>query len=217
MFTGIIQKLGKVKRINEQGEAYTITISANDFLEQVSIGNSIATNGVCLTVTDKTNNDFTADVMPTTFRKTTFSQLKVGSLVNLEKSMRITDGFDGHIVSGHIDSIGKIINIQEDNNAILIQIKPPKETLKYFISEGSVAIDGISLTIAKLSDKDFTVSIIPHTKKWTTLKEKSIGSFVNIESDILGKYIERLLNFKETQKSSSSDISKDFLEDNGFM
>lgn len=217
MFTGIIQKLGKVKKINNQGDAYTITISAEDFLNEVSVGDSIATNGVCLTVTNKNKNEFTADVMPTTFRKTTFSQLKVGSLVNLEKSMRITDGFDGHIVSGHIDSIGKIINIKEDNNAILIQIEPPSKTLKYFIPEGSVAIDGISLTIAKLTEKDFTVSIIPHTRKWTTLKEKSVGSFVNIEGDVLGKYVERLLNFKENQKSSSSDISKDFLEDNGFM
>lgn len=217
MFTGIIQKMGTVKQINNQGEAYQLTVAVDDFLDTVKIGDSIATNGVCLTVTTKTNNEFTADIMPMTYRKSTFSELNVGSLVNLEKSMRITDGFDGHIVTGHIDSVGKITKIKQDYNAVLIRIKPPRETLKYFIPEGSVAIDGISLTIAELSDQDFTVSIIPHTRKWTTLKEKSVGSSVNIEGDVLGKYVERLLQFNSKESSNDSPISKNFLKDNGFM
>ncbi|HKL41002.1 MAG TPA: riboflavin synthase [Clostridia bacterium] len=217
MFTGIIQKMGRVKQINNQGESYKLTVTVDDFLDTVSIGDSIATNGVCLTVTRKSNNEFTADVMPTTYRKSTFSDLNIGSLVNLEKSMRITDGFDGHIVTGHIDSIGKITKIKQDYNAILIRIEPPQETLKYFIPEGSVAIDGISLTIAELRDKDFTVSIIPHTREWTTLKEKTVGSSVNIEGDVLGKYVERLMQFNNKESSKKSSISKNFLKDNGFM
>src|SRR6056297_1411602 len=217
MFTGIIQKMGRVKQINNQGESYKLTVTVDDFLDTVSIGDSIATNGVCLTVTRKSNNEFTADVMPTTYRKSTFSDLNIGSLVNLEKSMRITDGFDGHIVTGHIDSIGKITKIKQDYNAILIRIEPPQETLKYFIPEGSVAIDGISLTIAELREKDFTVSIIPHTREWTTLKEKSVGSSVNIEGDVLGKYVERLMQFNNKESSKKSSISKNFLKDNGFM
>ena len=217
MFTGIIQKMGTVKQINHQGEAYQITIGVEDFLDNVSIGDSIATNGVCLTVTNKKENQFTADIMPMTYRKTTFHDSKIGAPVNLEKSMRITDGFDGHIVTGHIDSVGKITKIKQDYNAVLIRIEPPRETLKYFIAEGSVAIDGISLTIAELRDHDFTVSIIPHTKKWTTLKEKSVGSYVNIEGDVLGKYVERLLQFNTDKNSKDSTISKSFLKDNGFM
>lgn len=217
MFTGIIQKMGTVKQINNQGESYKLTITVDDFLDTVKIGDSIATNGVCLTVTSKTNNDFTADIMPMTYRKSTFSELTAGSLVNLEKSMRINDGFDGHIVTGHIDSIGKITHIKQDYNAVLIRIEPPRKTLKYFIPEGSVAIDGISLTIAELRDKDFTVSIIPHTRQWTTLKEKTVGSSVNIEGDVLGKYVERLLQFNNKENSKSSPISKNFLKDNGFM
>jgi len=217
MFTGIIQKMGRVKQINNQGESYKLTVTVDDFLDTVSIGDSIATNGVCLTVTRKSNNEFTADVMPTTYRKSTFSDLNIGSLVNLEKSMRITDGFDGHIVTGHIDSIGKITKIKQDYNAILIRIEPPQETLKYFIPEGSVAIDGISLTIAELRDQDFTVSIIPHTREWTTLKEKTVGSSVNIEGDVLGKYVERLMQFNNKESSKKSSISKNFLKDNGFM
>lgn len=217
MFTGIIQKMGTVKQINNQGEAYQLTVAVDDFLDTVAIGDSIATNGVCLTVTAKTNNEFTADIMPMTYRKSTFSELTVGSLVNLEKSMRITDGFDGHIVTGHIDSVGKITKIKQDYNAVLIRIEPPRETLKYFIPEGSVAIDGISLTIAELREKDFTVSIIPHTREWTTLKEKSVGSSVNIEGDVLGKYVERLLQFNNKESSNDSPISKNFLKDNGFM
>lgn len=216
MFTGIIQKMGTVKKIKDQGEAYKLTITVEDFLDTVAIGDSIATNGVCLTVTTKTSNEFTADIMPTTYRKSTFSQLKIGSSVNLEKSMRVGDGFDGHIVAGHIDSVGKITEIKEDYNAVLIRIEPSRETLKYFISEGSVAIDGISLTIAELRDHDFTVSIIPHTRKWTSLKDKSVGSYVNIEGDILGKYVERLLQFND-KSSKESPISKNFLKDNGFM
>jgi riboflavin synthase len=217
MFTGIIQKMGTVKKIDNQGEAYQLTVTVDDFLDTVNIGDSIATNGVCLTVTTKTNNEFTADIMPMTYRKSTFSELTVGSLVNLEKSMRVNDGFDGHIVTGHIDSVGKIIKIKQDYNAVLIRIEPPRETLKYCIPEGSVAIDGISLTIAELRDKDFTVSIIPHTRQWTTLKNKSVGSSVNIEGDVLGKYIERLLNFNNKERSNNSPISKNFLKDNGFM
>jgi riboflavin synthase len=217
MFTGIIQKMGTVKQINNQGEAYQLTVAVDDFLDSVAIGDSIATNGVCLTVTTKTNKEFTADIMPMTYKKSTFGELTVGSLVNLEKSMRITDGFDGHIVTGHIDSVGKITKIKQDYNAVLIRIEPPRETLKYFISEGSVAIDGISLTIAELREKDFTVSIIPHTREWTTLKEKSVGSSVNIEGDVLGKYVERLLQFNNKESSNDSPISKDFLKDNGFM
>lgn len=217
MFTGIIQKQGHIKNIEKGQESFQLKVHCKNYLQDVSIGDSIATNGVCLTVVWKDTNHFIADVMPTTFRKTTFSRLKPGDTVNLEKAMGIKDRFDGHIVSGHIDSIGKIKNIKRESNAVVLTIEPDYDKLKFMVPEGSVAVDGISLTIANLEKKTFDISIIPHTLKETSLQKKKVGDFVNIECDVLGKYVARLLGFKNQTKNKEEKITYDFLQENGFM
>lgn len=209
MFTGIIEEKGKIKAIQNGAKSCTLTIVAKEILADLKVGDSVSTSGVCLTVTTIKGFEFTADVMNETLSRTYFSQLFVGSFVNLERAMAINSRFDGHIVTGHIDGVGKIIKIQNDGIAVLYTIKASPQILKYIIEKGSVAIDGISLTVASVGGDSFKVSVIPHTLKNTTLCEKKEGSIVNIENDVIGKYVEKFV-------LPQSEITKEFLLKNGF-
>lgn len=217
MFTGIIEEIGTIKNINTNGVSAQLNITSSLVLEGTKIGDSIAVNGVCLTVTSLTSNSFTADIMAETLRRSNLGNLLPQSKVNLERAMIANGRFGGHIVSGHIDGIGTIIETKPEGNAIWVKIKTSNEVLKYIIQKGSITIDGISLTVAKITDQDFSVSIIPHTAENTTLLQKKVGEIVNLENDIVGKYVEKLLSFQNiNQEKPQSRITEEFLRQNGF-
>ncbi|PRX33524.1 riboflavin synthase alpha chain [Orenia metallireducens] len=217
MFTGIVEELGKVKRIQRGSKSIVLVIEAAKVLEDVKLGDSIATNGVCLTVTSFTEKEFTVDVMPETMRHSSLGDLKVGSEVNLERALRLGDRLGGHLVSGHIDGLGTIKSKKREDNATVITIEAPKNILKYIIHKGSIAIDGVSLTVANLDESSFAISLIPHTSQVTLLGQKEIGAKVNLEVDMIGKYVERMLGSKEDKGNKKSDIDLDLLKDNGFL
>ena len=204
MFTGIIEEVGRLKSL----DGGRIEIFCEKVLEDVKIGDSINTNGICLTVVDFGENFFAADVMPETFRKTSLADKNF----NLERALKIGERFGGHIVSGHIDGVGKILSIRAEGNALLIDVAAENFLLKQIAPKGSVALDGISLTVVDADSENFSVSMIPHTRAVTNFKDKRVGSFVNIETDVLAKYVERLVNFK-----AAPDVTKNFLEENGFL
>jgi len=208
MFTGIIEEVGRLKSLR----GGRIEISCATALEGVKIGDSINTNGICLTVVDFGENFFAADVMPETLRKTSLAELNGGGLVNLERALQIGDRLGGHIVSGHIDGVGKILSIRAEGNALLIDVAAASHLLRQIAPKGSVALDGISLTVVDAGAESFSVSMIPHTCEVTNFKGKRVGSPVNIETDVLAKYVERLLNFK-----TAPEVTKDFLAANGFL
>ena len=216
MFTGIVEEIGIVKAIMPGENSIKLSIKANKVLTDTKLGDSIAVNGVCLTVTFLANDYFVADVMPESMRKTNMGLLKIGEKVNLERALTLNSRLGGHIVSGHIDGIAKIIEIQKEDNATRVTIKATDKILKYIISEGSVTLDGVSLTVATLNKDSFTVSLIPHTAEVTTLLNKSIGAVINVENDVIGKYVERLLNFTEVKKQEKPSLSLAFLRENGF-
>ena len=198
-----------------------IAICAKKVLEDVALGDSIAVNGICLTVTHFDAAHFTADVMPETVRRTSLAELKRGSRVNLERALTLRSRLGGHIVSGHIDGAGTIAAMQEEGNAILLTVRASAGILRYIVEKGSVALDGISLTVARVSAADFTVSLIPHTREITNLREKRMGSRLNIETDILGKYVEKLFPGAHTRgesdaPKSAGGLTMDFLRQQGF-
>ena len=216
IFTGIIEELGVVKSIAINGASGCITIKAKKVLEGTQLGDSIAVNGTCLTVTSINSDGFSADVMAETVRRTSLSQVGKGDLVNLERAMILNGRFGGHIVSGHIDGTGTITKYTKEENAIWVTIKAPEEILDLIVEKGSICIDGISLTVATVSDRDFQVSIIPHTAKETTLIHKKVGSLVNLENDIVGKYIKKLMeNKQEEQAKKASGLTMEMLEEYG--
>ena len=217
MFTGIIEEVGTLERL-AGGE---IAIRAKRVLEDVALGDSIAVNGICLTVTHFDAAHFTADVMPETVRRTSLAELRHGSRVNLERALTLKSRLGGHIVSGHIDGVGTIAAMQEEGNAILLTVRADAGLLRYIVEKGSVALDGISLTVARAGAADFTVSLIPHTREITNLREKRMGSRLNIETDILGKYVEKLFPGAHTKgdsdaPKSAGKITMDFLRQQGF-
>lgn len=217
MFTGIIEEIGTIKSINSTGISSQLCINANKILEDTKIGDSIAVNGVCLTVTSIKSNLFTADVMAETLRRSNLGSLIPQSKVNLERAMPANGRFGGHIVSGHIDGTGTIVETKPEGNAVWIKINCSDNLLKYIIHKGSITIDGISLTVAKVTDSDFSVSIIPHTAANTTLLQKKSGDVVNLENDVVGKYIEKLLSFQKIdEQKPQSKITEEFLRQNGF-
>lgn len=216
MFTGLIEEIGEIKSIEKGAKSARITIKSEKVLQEIKLGDSICTNGVCLTVTEFTSNTFSVDVMAETVRSSNLGELKSGSKVNLERALRLSDRLGGHIVSGHIDGIGTIVDLQSEENATWVSVKTTKDILKYIVHKGSITIDGISLTVAYVDDNIFKVSIIPHTKGETTLVIKKIGDEVNLESDMMAKYVEKLLNYGEVSKEKKP-ISMDFLKENGFV
>lgn len=215
MFTGLVEELGKVKTIARGAKSVRLTVAASKVLADVKLGDSIAVNGTCLTVVDYGDTFFTADVMPETVERTALAGLKSGDLVNLERTLRLGDRLGGHIVSGHIDGVGIISEMKKDDNAVLVRIEAGEEVMRYIIKKGSIAIDGISLTVVAYSKNWFTVSLIPHTASLTTLGVKKPGDSVNLEVDVIGKYVEKLLGLQKPDPVESS-ITMDFLRENGF-
>ena len=215
MFTGIIEEVGTVKRIQRSGSSSFIEIQATKVLEDVHLGDSIAVNGVCLTVTHFGGGMFRADVMNETLSRSSLGSLASGSPVNLERAMAAGGRFGGHIVSGHIDGTGIISDIRNDDIAVWYTVSAPPELLRYIVEKGSVAIDGISLTVAKVTDTSFSVSIIPHTAAETILGTKKTGDTVNLENDIIGKYVEKLMKPADSE-AQKQGLTMDFLAKNGF-
>ncbi len=218
MFTGIIEEKGTVLAVKKGTHSAVLKIAAKNVMSDAHIGDSIAVNGVCLTVTHITDAGFEADVMHETLNRTSLAALSGGSTVNLERAMAACGRFGGHIVSGHIDGTGIIKSITRDDNAIWYRINAKPEILRYIVEKGSIAIDGISLTVAKVSGTDFSVSIIPHTLSETTLGDRKIGDIVNLENDIIGKYVEKLMRSapEKTAEENSSGITMEYLINNGF-
>lgn len=214
MFTGLIEEIGTMEGSVNGEKSMKLTLKASKILENIKLGDSISTNGVCLTVTSFSNNTFTVDVMPETMRKTNLGQLRQGSLVNLERALKVSDRLGGHIVSGHVDGTGVIRDFKVEDNATWVIIETNVEVIKYIIPKGSIAIDGTSLTVVEVVDNFFRVSIIPITKEETILLKKKVGDEVNLECDIVGKYIERFLTFKVVKEDT---INMNFLEENGFL
>lgn len=212
MFTGIVEEMGTVCRIRRGTGSCILTITAKTVLEGTRIGDSIAVSGACLTVTELEKDRFSADVMPETMERTAFRQLSAGSRVNLERAMAAGGRFGGHIVTGHIDGTGQIRGFRQDDNAVWITVETAPEILRYVVEKGSIAIDGVSLTVAKAGSRDFAVSLIPHTGACTTLLQKKVGDTVNLECDIVGKYVERLLH-----PPRSSGLTQQMLAENGFI
>ena len=217
MFTGIIEELGTVKAVKKGTKSAELSIEGNKIFDDIHLGDSIAVNGVCLTVTEYSGNIFKADVMNETLMRSSLGSLKTGSKVNLERAMAANGRFGGHIVSGHIDGTGVISDLTKDDIAVWVTIRTTPEILRLIVEKGSIAIDGISLTVARVSQTDFAVSIIPHTGANTTLLMKNKGDVVNLENDITGKYIEKLLGLtKEQETKSESKITREFLTKYGF-
>lgn len=223
MFTGIVEEIGTVVSISKGAKSSKLTLQGNLIFEDMHIGDSIAVNGVCLTVTSKISNTFTVDVMAETLRRSSLGGLSKGSTVNMERAMAANGRFGGHIVSGHIDGTGEIESFVKEDNAVWVTVKTPAKLLKYIIEKGSITIDGISLTVAYVDSRCFKVSLIPHTASNTTLLTKKAGDIVNLENDIVGKYIDKLLHFddlalvEEDEKENNGGISLEFLAKNGFM
>ena len=213
MFTGIIEELGSLKTIRPQKNALRLTIAAKKILEDIHLGDSIAVNGICLSVVDFHSDSFSADVMQETLSRTSLSQLKPGSPVNLERAMALGGRFGGHIVSGHIDGTGTITRIHKDGIAVWYTIQAAPSILKYIVEKGSVALDGISLTVASVSQDSFQVSVIPHTLENTILPRKNVRDLINIENDCIGKYVEKLL---KNEEQTPKGITREFLLRSGF-
>ncbi len=228
MFTGIIEEIGTITSITKGARSSRLTIKGSKIFDDLHIGDSVAVNGVCLTATSKTGNTFTADVMAETLRRSSLGALNIGSYVNLERAMAANGRFGGHIVSGHIDGTGVIESFEREDNAVWVTVKTPAKILRYIIEKGSIAIDGISLTVAYVDDRCFKVSLIPHTGANTTLLDKKAGDIVNLENDVVGKYVEKLLSGKNGDGNSNEEgaeagddsggsaITMEFLAQHGF-
>lgn len=220
MFTGIVEELGIIQSLNMQGTSGSIRIQAKKVLENTKIGDSIAVNGICLTVTSMTGNGFTADVMAETVRRSGLKEARTGDAVNLERAMAADGRFGGHIVSGHIDGTGVITEYRQEENAVWVTISASPEILTLIVEKGSICIDGISLTVATVSDTQFQVSVIPHTAEETTLLHKGVGNLVNLENDIVGKYVQKLLglagNSQESTADSGGGLTMEMLQDLGY-
>ena len=212
MFTGIIEEIGRIERISRSGTNSSLAISCRKILEDMKKGDSIALNGICLTVKTFDPNGFTADVMPVTLQKSNLKNSQSGDRINLERALPMQSRLGGHLVNGHIDGTGKILSITKSENANLFKIKVDREQRKFLIPQGSVCLDGISLTIAELGDEYLVVSIIPETMQNTILQYKKIGAELNMELDMIGKYLYNFMQDKEKK-----DISMNFLKENGFV
>lgn len=212
MFTGIIEEIGRIKAIRRGSKSVELEIEAAKVLEDTRVGDSIATNGVCLTVTKLGSYCFSADVMPETMLRSSLGALKPGDRVNLERAVCLNSRLGGHLVAGHVDGIGTICDKKRDDNAIWLTVSAAPEILRYIIEKGSVAIDGVSLTVAYVDGTVFKVSVIPHTQEETTLTSKNVGAVVNLENDMIAKYVEKLLDAHK----SEGGLSLEFLQANGF-
>ncbi len=217
MFTGIIEEVGTIQEIRLLSEGAAITIAAKKISEDLKVGDSIAINGVCLTATRITPNAFLCDISAETLRRSSFKLAKKGTRVNLERALRVGDRLGGHFVLGHVDDVGKLIGKTESGQGYVISFDFPKELAHYLVHKGSISVDGISLTIASLNAASFSVSIIPHTFQSTNLNQLTVGSLVNLEVDILGKYVERLFHLERDQlEKGGSKLTADYLKSQGY-
>ncbi len=212
MFTGIIEETGHIRTVTRGRHSSVLSIGAAGILSDLKTGDSVSVNGVCLTATTVDGGGFTADVMHETLDRSTLGQLSAGDVVNLERAMPAGGRFGGHIVSGHIDGVGRVVSVRRDDNAVWYTVEAPPELRRYIVEKGSIAIDGISLTVARADARTFAVSVIPHTLSVTTLGVRRAGSGVNLETDIIGKYVESLFRSGPAQ----STITREFLAQNGF-
>ena len=221
MFTGIVEEIGAVRAVVSGGEWGSLSIGARRVLEDTRRGDSIAVNGVCLTVTALSRDGFTADVMAETLRRSNLGALKVGEAVNLERALAANGRFGGHIVSGHVDNLGEIVNTKQEGSALWLTLSAPPDVLELVVKKGSVTLDGVSLTVAERTERTFSVSLIPTTQTDTTLLRKRPGDKINLETDIIGKYVRALLHksapaaLPEGQPQESR-LTEDFLRRNGF-
>jgi riboflavin synthase len=215
MFTGMVEEIGTIRAVRRGAHSSVLSIGAALVLSGLKVGDSVAVNGVCLTATGKDEGGFTADVMHETLNRSSLDSLHAGSRVNLERAMAADGRFGGHIVSGHIDGTGRIAAVRRDDNALWYTVEAAPSLLRYIVEKGSITIDGISLTVAAVTDTGFSVSVIPHTAAVTILGQKGPGEVVNLETDILGKYVEKLLRPAENP-SQPGGISLEFLAENGF-
>lgn len=218
MFTGLVEELGKIRAIVRGAKSVRLTVAGSKVLQDVKLGDSIAVNGTCLTVVEFGADHFTADVMPETVRSTVLAELKPGDTVNLERTLRLGDRLGGHIVSGHVDGVGTIRSKERLDNAVIVTICAPPAVMRYIIHKGSVAIDGTSLTVVEFGEDWFSVSLIPHTAALTTVGLKEVGAKVNLEGDVLGKYVEKLLGLAQAgaPPSKPSGMTMEFLQRHGF-
>ena len=216
MFTGIVEEVGTISRIDRGASFCHLTVHATKILDNCKEGDSISVNGICLTVTHLNQDTFVADVMAETMRRTNLENLKVSDGVNLERSLRVSDRLGGHIVAGHVDGVGNIVELKSEDIATLMTVSLSPPLMKYIAVKGSVCVDGVSLTVTDISSSSFQVSLIPFSKENTTLGLKRVGDPVNIEVDMLARYLERLISYDEEHKSSNN-IDQEFLRKHGFM
>ncbi|MFQ5675358.1 MAG: riboflavin synthase [bacterium] len=206
MFTGLIEEIGTIKKVENASGVLRFTIAAKEVLSELAVDDSIAINGVCLTVVGFSKSNFLVEAVEETLRKTTLGLLKTGSQVNLERSLRFSDRMGGHFVQGHVDGVAEVTAVKSQAGGQLLAIKLPRRLLKYVISEGSIAINGVSLTVARLKDDEIIISLIPHTLVRTTLNGLQVGEQVNIEVDLIGKYVESILTRPEPNKISRQSL-----------
>lgn len=216
MFTGIIEELGTLKSLIIAGNSGHLTVKCRRVLEGTALGDSIAVNGVCLTVVRLGSDEFEADVMPETVMRSSLGSLKPGDVVNLERALALGGRMGGHIVQGHVDGVGTVSQIQKEGIASLFTITAPPHLLRYVVPKGSIAVDGVSLTVAQVREDSFVVSLIPHTGQMTNLSRKKVGDPVNLETDILGRYVEKLLFRSESTPEKASGLTIEFLKEHGF-
>lgn len=217
MFTGIVEEIGKIAGVTRSSASEQLTIEAPLVLGDCRIGDSVSLNGVCLTVTSISGDTYTVDVMHQTLKQSDLGELTVGSLVNLERAMPAGGRFGGHFVSGHIDGTGRIVSLTQDDIATVMEVAVPADRKKYLVERGSIAIDGVSLTVSALTDSGFQVSLIPHTKAETILDLKKTGDRVNLEYDMIGKYVENMLKYETGSEKKESGVTAEFLAENGFL
>lgn len=211
MFTGIVEEMGSVKALRRDASGARLTISASAVLGNTALGDSISVNGVCLTVVEKSAAEFSADVALETLKVSNLGELRIGQQVNLERALQLSARIGGHLVTGHVDAVGRIREKRQEGNAWRIFIEAPGSALRYVIKKGSIAVDGISLTVAEAESTGFSVAMIPHTAKLTTLGFKAAGDSVNLETDVIGKYVEKLMSGRV-----EGGVSLDMLKKNGF-
>jgi len=218
VFAGIVEEMGAVKLLEKSMAGTRLTILASAVMDDLPIGASISVNGACLTVVKRDDKEFTVDVSPETMGVTNIGKLSAGSPVNLERAMKLNERIGGHLVAGHVDGVGMVRGRQQDSNAIVLTFEAPPDVLRYCISKGSITVDGVSLTINEVTDRGFSVAIIPHTAKVTTLGLKQAGDTVNLESDLIGKYVERLLQERgQLPPKSEIVIDRDYLQRKGLL
>lgn len=216
IFTGLIEEMGEIISVENGNRSLKVKVRCKKVLENAKLGDSIATNGTCLTATELGNDYFTADCMYETVKRTNLKRLKKGDKVNLEKSITLSTPLGGHLVTGDVDCEGKIVAITQEEIAKIYEIEIEHRYMKYIVEKGRVTLDGASLTVMKLTDRTFGVSLIPHTQEMITLGKKKVGDYINVETDLVGKYIERLMNFKEEPEEKSGGLTMEFLLKNGF-